>query len=311
MKALQITAPLQATMIDIDEPQAQTGEVVVKIEAIASCPQWDITMFTGHDIFERPDYPKYPTVPGQPGHEMAGVVESLGAGVQDFAVGDPVVVWCTMGDVKQGYYAEKAAVPTKDLLHRPAHISADDAASFEMAMCVASCFLTLPDLRNERVSIGGLGPAGLIAVQMAKAAGAKEVVGFDLKPERCKLACALGADRALLPTDTAASKIRTDYGIDCSGHRASVQFQMDIVEKGLSLFGVPHEPYTYEQRHWNLTLYGYKGHSLEAAQYAMRLLEAGKLNFKALHSVELPLTQFSEGTRMLMEQKAIKILYRP
>ena len=315
MRILQIQSPGHAPLIEVPDPVAGPGEVIVRIEATASCPHWDITMMGGRDIFDRPGFPRYPVLPGQPGHEMTGIVESIGDGVTDFAPGDPVVVWRTMGEEKPGYYAEKACVPVSDLLPRPRGLTAAEVASFEMAMSVAVCFFALPDLERARVSIGGLGPAGLIAAEMAKAAGAARVIGFDLNPERRAFALTLGADEALDPRSDDAARFKTrahvDYGIDCSGSAASVQFQLDIVSRGVALFGVPHETYRFEPRHFGLTLYGYKGHTIEAANYAMARLESGALRLAPLNTVELPLSRFAEGTALLAQQKALKVLYKP
>jgi len=317
MRILQIQGPGRAAMVELDDPSPGPDQAVVGVEAVAACPQWDITMMAGHDIFDRPGYPRYPALPGQPGHEMAGIIESIGAGVTGFAPGDPVVVWRTMGENKYGYYADKACVSVKDLLLRPASLTAAEAAGLEMAMCVAVCFLTLPDVSNQRVSIGGLGPAGLIAVQMARAAGAARVIGFDLNSERCEAALRLGADEALDPRSQDAARFtakrgaEVDYAIDCSGSAASVQFQMDITGKGVALFGVPHETYQFAPRHFGLTLYGYKGHTIEAARYAMERLESGAVRLAPLNTVELPLSRFAEGTALLAQQRALKILYRP
>jgi len=319
MKILQISSPDHAGLIEMAEPVPGPGEVLVRVEAVASCPHWDMTLMDGRDMFHRPGHPRYPIPPGQPGHEMTGVVEAVGPEVVGFEVGEPVVAWRTMGESKPGYYAEKACVPTEDLLHRPSSLSAAEAAGLEMAMCVACCFLVLPNLSGQRVSIGGLGPAGMIAVQMARAAGAARVIGFDPIPERCAFALSLGADEALDPTDAKVTSLRAspgaqvDYAIDCSGSAASVQFQMDIVGKGVALFGVQHEPYLYQPRHWysGLTVYGYPGHSLKAAQYAMQRLESGEVRLAPLNSVELPLSRFADGTALLAEHKALKVLYRP
>jgi len=206
-------------------------------------------------------------------------------------------------------------VPVRDLFARPTNLTAAEAAGFEMAMCVAICFLTLPDLNGERVSIGGLGPAGMIAVQMAQAAGAACVVGFDLNVERCAFALMLGADEAHDPRSGQGAHFvgrgDVDYAIDCSGSAASVQFQLDIVRKGVALFGVPHETYRFEPRHFGLTLYGYKGHTIEAANYAMERLKSGAVRLAPLNTIELPLSRFAEGTALLAQQKALKVLYRP
>jgi len=315
MRILQIQSPGQAPLIEVAAPIAGPGEVIVRVEAVASCPHWDMTMMAGRDIFDRPGFPHYPALPGQPGHEMTGIIESLGPGVTAFKADDPVVAWRTMGEAKPGYYAEKACVPVADLLPRPATLTAADAAGFEMAMSVAVCFLALPDLAGERVSVGGLGPAGMIAVQMAKAAGALRVTGFDLNPDRRAFARTLGADDTFDPRSDEGQRFigrrQVDYAIDCSGSAASVQFQLDIVAKGVALFGVPHEAYRFEPRHFGLTLYGYRGHTIEAANYAMDRLKSGGVRLAPLNTVELPLSRFAEGTALLAEQKALKVLYQP
>jgi len=319
MKILQIQRPGLAELIDMEDPVAGPGQVVIRVEAIASCPHWDITMMTGRDIFDRPGFPRYPAVPGQPGHEMTGVVESVGAGVTDYAPGDPAIVWRTMGEGKLGYYAEKACVKVEDLLPRPEGLSAADTAGFEMAMCMAGAFLALPDLHGLRISIGGLGPAGLIAVQMAREAGAGRVIGFDLLPDRRDMALKLGADQVLDP-ETAEGKRLTeeqkgsvDYAIDCSGNSASTEFQMDLGAKAVVLFGVVHDPFRYQGRHWlaGLSIYSPFAHSDEAAKYAMRSIESRAVRLAPLNTVELPLSRFSEGTTLLAERRALKVLYRP
>jgi threonine dehydrogenase-like Zn-dependent dehydrogenase len=315
MRILQIQSPGHAPLIEVPDPAPGPGEVIVRVEAIASCPHWDITMMAGRDIFDRSDFPRYPILPGQPGHEMTGVVESVGSNVTTFKPGDAVVTWRTMGEDKPGYYADKACVAVADVLPRPPNLSPADAAGFEMAMCVAVSFLALPDLTGERVSVGGLGPAGMIAVQMAKAAGASRVTGFDLNPERCAFARTVGADAAFDPRSDEGRRFvgrrEMDYAVDCSGSAASVEFQLDIVAKGVALFGVPHDTYHFEPRHFGLTLYGYKGHTLQAAEYAMERLASGAVRLAPLNTVELPLSRFAEGTALLAEQKALKILYRP
>jgi len=315
MKALQIQAPGLAPIVDIPEPVPGPGEVLVRVEAVASCPHWDICMMGGRDIFDRPGFPRYPAAPGQPGHEMTGTVEAVGPGVTEFGPGDAVVAWRTMGEVKPGYYAEKACVPAADLLPRPASLSPAEAAGLEMAMCVAASFLALPDLTGTTVSVGGLGPAGMIAVQMARAAGAARVIGFDLNPERLAFARTLGADETYDPRSEAgaalAGKGAADYAVDCSGSAASVQFQLDLVRRGVALFGVPHEAYRFEPRHFGLTLYGYQGHTLEAARYALARLESGAVRLAPLNTATLPLSRFAEGTALLAAQQALKVLYQP
>lgn len=54
MRALQITAPGQFTILDLPVPEPGPNDVLVRIEACNTCPQWDMTLWRGVDIFERP-----------------------------------------------------------------------------------------------------------------------------------------------------------------------------------------------------------------------------------------------------------------
>jgi threonine dehydrogenase-like Zn-dependent dehydrogenase len=69
----------------------------------------------------------------------------------------------------------------------PDGLPPEATAPVELAMCVGASFLmlkTMDAIRGRRFGVMGLGPAGLIALQMARAEGAREVVGFDLSPAR-------------------------------------------------------------------------------------------------------------------------------
>ena len=80
MKTLQVTAPRQFEILDLPIPTPGPGEVLMQILAVTTCPQWDLhlrhnePMFVGHQF-------NYPYMPGQPGHEAAGVIAAVGPGV--------------------------------------------------------------------------------------------------------------------------------------------------------------------------------------------------------------------------------------
>jgi len=103
-----------------------------------------------------------------------------------------------------------------------------------------------------------------------------------------------------------------DLTIDCVGARASVEFGMDHTRDYVALFGVQREDYTFAPRHYgNLRLCGYPGHSRQAAEYAVGLIEAGKLDLAPLVTMHLPLERYTEGIDLLEKQAAIKICFRP
>jgi threonine dehydrogenase-like Zn-dependent dehydrogenase len=165
----------------------------------------------------------------------------------------------------------------------------------------------------------GLGPAGLIALQMARAEGAAHVIGYDFSQARRDVALRLGADMVYDPRGEEAASLPfrpgatvADCGIDCVGARVSVEYLMDRVETTLALFGVQREDYTYSLRHYrNLRLCGYPGHSRAAAEYAVALIERGDLDLTPLVTHWLPLERYGDGVDLLERQEAIKICFDP
>ena len=323
MRVLQVMEGGRSELIDLPIPSPGPGEVLLRVLGVATCPQWDLhlrhnePMFVGHNFH-------YPYTPGQPGHEATGIVEAAGSDVSSVAVGDRVSAWRDAGHQKAGCYAEYVVMDAANVIRVPAELPIEATASIELAMCVAASFLMLNEMgvvRGRRFGVMGLGPAGLIACQIARAEGATEVVGFDLSQARRDYAVSTAslnaaydpgtAPDSAVPPRSSASAIQT--GIDCVGARASVEWLMDHVRDTLALFGVQREPYSFLPRHYHpaLRLCGYPGHSRAAAEYAVALVERGALNLAPLVTHTLPLDRYDEGIGLLERQEAIKILYIP
>ena len=319
MKCLQITAPGEFAIIDVPTPTPGEGEVLMRVEAVSTCVQWDLhcwhnePMFLGHQF-------SYPYTPGRCGHEATGTVEAVGPGVTEVSPGDRVSAWRDQAESYQGAYAHYYIVPVASVIRVPEDLPAQALAPVEMAMCMGTVFRMLRDmdvLRGRVFGATGLGPAGLIAIQMARAEGASEVIGFDPLPERRELALRLGADAcydpaeldASIPLRPAAPRLQTS--VDCVGAKQTVEFSMDVTEDVVALFGVQREDYTYAPRHGRLRLCGYKGHFRESAEYAVSLIEQGKLDLAPLVTHNLPLERYGEGIALLEARKAIKVCYRP
>jgi threonine dehydrogenase-like Zn-dependent dehydrogenase len=319
MKTLQVGKYPQVDWLDVPTPEPDAGEILLRVDAVTTCPQWDLhlrhnePMFVGH----RFEYP-YPL--GQPGHEATGTIAALGEGVEGLAVGQRVSVWRDTGHRKPGCYAQYVVQNAANVIPVPAHLPAEATASVELAMCVGATFLLLREmnaLNGKRVGMG-LGPAGLIAAQMARAEGAVEVTGFDLTPSRCEYAVAkVGLNAAHDPrTQKDAFPARPqrpalDCTVDCVGAKASVEWAMDHTSQTVALFGVQRESYEFAIRHYSLRLCGYPGHSRVAAEYAVELIAAGKLDLTPLVTHTLPLSRYSEGIDLLERQEAIKVCFRP
>ncbi|MFN8444803.1 MAG: alcohol dehydrogenase catalytic domain-containing protein [Caldilineaceae bacterium] len=320
MKVLQVTAPQQFEILDLPIPEPGEGEVLMKVLAVTTCPQWDLhlrhnePMFIGHQF-------NYPYTLGQPGHEAAGEIAAVGAGVTSVAVGDRVSAWRDPGHRTPGCYAQYVVHRAENVIKTPEHLPIESLAPLELAMCVGTVFRTLAEmnaLRGRIFGLTGLGPAGLIAMQMAKAEGVAAVYAFDPILERRALALQLGADGSYdLTVDLAnlfpsrPNQPRLETSVDCVGAKASVEFLMDHTSDTVALFGVQREEYSFAPRHYRLTLCGYKGHSRESAEYAVGLIEKGLLDLSPLITHRLPLERYNEGIELLEARKAIKICFLP
>jgi NADPH2:quinone reductase len=123
--------------------------------------------------------------------ELAGVVESVGKGVDAFAPGDPV-----MATTVTGAFAERCAVPVEQVLPRPASLPADVAAA-----SLLTCGTTLHALEDRArlqpgetlLVLGAAGGVGTAAVGLGKILGAR-VVAAASSPERLEVCRRLGAD---------------------------------------------------------------------------------------------------------------------
>lgn len=315
MKMLQIMNSEQAAIVEMPIPEPGPGQVLVKVKEVATCPQWDLHIYYGKPMFAHEKEVRFPYSPGQPGHEMTGVVETAGPGTT-LVPGQKVAAWRDAGHHVPGCYAEYVLMKEENLLALPEELPFRKAISLELAMCVAASIMRMKQyegIRGLRCGVNGLGPAGLIAVQMLLAEGASEVIGVDPSPQRREIAMKLGATFCCEPESDQIGKRGSagalDLAIDCVGYPQAVRNIMDRTNKAVALFAVQRDDYPL--RHQGLSVIGYPGHFREAAEYSLDLIVKGKLDFDPLISRELPLEQYVQGVEMLKSQEAIKICFIP
>ncbi|NNN06033.1 MAG: Gfo/Idh/MocA family oxidoreductase [Elusimicrobia bacterium] len=139
------------------------------------------------------------------GYSCAGVVEAVGEGVEDFAVGDRVAC------AGAGYanHAEFAAVPQNLCALLPADASWDEAALTTLGAIALQGFRLSEAKLGETVAVIGLGLLGQLAARLAKAAGCR-VFGVDLDEARLKVARAAGVEAVLRAEAERAGAAFTD-----------------------------------------------------------------------------------------------------
>jgi threonine dehydrogenase-like Zn-dependent dehydrogenase len=321
MWELCIEAPGKPVWREAAVPVPGHAEVLVRVLGVTTCPHWDLHMFdglpmhSGHRI-------RYPLPAGHPGHEAMGEVVALGAGVTDLAVGDRVVAWRSNLHASDGFYRQFNAYPAELLLKVPREVEPAAVASLELAMCVESSFGKLAEMGGvcgKRVGVAGLGPGGLVALQLARAHGAATVVGIDPVAARRELALKLGADAAVAPDADAWPASRDDahaidMAVDCTGRSEAVEFLLARTRIAVTLFGVLREPVRYSpELMWGpgVSLLGYGDHMRAHGEAALGFVTAGKLRLDALVSCTMPMRRYADAVEMLRRQEAIKVLFDP
>jgi len=319
MRALQITEPGAVSVIEVPVPQPAHDEVLVRVEAVATCPQWDIHIFSGESMFaDRPLH--YPYVLGEPGHEAVGNVVATGSNVTTFRVGDRVAAWRDPGGRSQGCYAQFVCLDEDDVLAVPGDLPAERLASLELAMCVqvsVDQLVEIDAVRGQRVVVGGLGPAGLVAVQLLKVAGAAEVVAIEPDSSRSSLGLELGAHEVLTPGELPpASRFAATAwhaALDTTGLKVSIEALSARTKRAVAIFGVLREAVYFGPELWwgGFSLMGYGEHNRASAQRALDAIRDGNIDLAPLNSRRFPLDRYVDAVGLLRAREALKVLFDP
>ena len=216
-------APFELRLFPIREPRP--GEVLVKVRMCTICRS-DIHSYLGH----RPN----PT-PGVLGHEIIGTIVTLGEGVAKDMRGDPLregdrITWSEYFIPGDNYYTEVLDLPQKSpgvdkyghmavttephhhggfgqycyilprswILRLPDELSDAEATPINCGVATVICVTEKAEIRmGDSVVVQGLGLLGLYACAIAKARGARLVIGIDTVPARRELGRKFGCDHGV------------------------------------------------------------------------------------------------------------------
>jgi NADPH:quinone reductase-like Zn-dependent oxidoreductase len=219
-------------MAEVEKPAPATAQALVKVLAISVNPA-DWRSMRAKPFFSRATLgllrPKHRIL----GVDIAGRVEALGSGTQDFKPGDEV--YANLLDHGSGGFAEYVSVPVEAMSLKPANLSFEEAAAVPMAAVTA-----LQGLRHhgeiqpgQRVLINGAsGGIGTFAVQIAKSYGS-EVTGVT-STRNINLVGSLGADHVLdyTTTDLFRSGRSYDLILDTIGNLSVRDLRGALTEGG-------------------------------------------------------------------------------
>ena len=190
MKALQcveLGMPDKLQVNEIPDPEVLPGHVLIDNKA-ASVNFPDVLMIQGLYQFQ-------PELPFSPGGESAGIVSSLGEGVENIAVGDRVFAMTGLGA-----FAEKIVVPEHAVVKIPESMDFETAAALPMTYGTSLYALKQRAELKEGETLlvlGAAGGVGLATVELGKAMGAKVIAAASTQ-EKVDLCIQHGADEGFI-----------------------------------------------------------------------------------------------------------------
>ena len=212
MKALVYPAWDTLEVRDVESPRPAPGEVVVRVAAVGIC---------GSELEAVASRSPRRTPPLILGHEFCGEVETVAAGVTEWAPGDRVVAnsiiscgrcpecrdgathLCSRREVfgmnRPGAFAERVAAPGTALFALPERVSPLQGALVEPLANAVHVWSLVRARFPETVVVFGCGAIGLMTLQVAKAAGAMRLVAVDADEARLEMAHAVGAEPLFNP----------------------------------------------------------------------------------------------------------------
>lgn len=311
MRAMQVTMLGQPLRLqELPHPTAKTGEVVVKVHTCG--------LNFGDTLAIKGTYQERPDLPFTLGMELCGTITDVGAGVEDFRVGQRVAAYCGFGAL-----ADYAAIPANVCVAIPDVMTAEHAAAFLITYGTSHVALDYKARMRpgERLLVlGASGGVGLTAVELGKLMGA-EVVAVARGADKLSVAKAAGADHLIdSDTDDIRAQVKALGGADVvydpiggDQFKAAMRAcrpEARLIPLGFASGEVPQIPANHLLVK-NLTVIGfYWGGYMrvnpkvltDSFEVLIGWYEAGKLKPHVSHV--LPLEQANEALDLLRHRKA-------
>lgn len=317
-------------------PEAGANEVLIKVRKTAICGT-DLNIYKW-DAYAEKNVP----VPMIVGHEFMGEIAALGRGVTAYKVGQRVSgeghIICGrcrncrtgtahvcaetrgVGVHRPGCFAEYLTLPVENVYALPDSISDDIAAILDPLGNATHTALSF-DLVGEDVLITGAGPIGLMAIAIAKKAGARNVIITDVNPYRLTLAKQFGATEAVNIKNTTLASVMKKHGIherftvglEMSGNPHGLSTLLEAMQPAgkVALLGILPPGTAID---WDLvifkglTLKGIYGREIFQTWYKMdHLLQSG-LDVAPVITHRLPYTEFEKGFEAMLSGESGKVI---
>jgi threonine 3-dehydrogenase len=337
MKALVKVKPERGIwMQEIDTPAVGHNDVLIKVNRTAICGT-DIHIYQW-DEWARHTIP----VPLTAGHEFSGEIVECGSEVRGFEIGDRVSaeghITCGVcrncragrrhlcmntqgvGVNRPGAFAEYLSVPAFNVFKLPDSIS-DDMASILDPLGNATHTALSFDLVGEDVLITGAGPIGIMAVAIARYAGARHIVVTDVNDYRLELARKMGASLALNVThdaiDDAMQELGMvegfDVGMEMSGNPRAFQDMLRTMHHGgkIALLGILPEGTGIN---WDEVIFkglivkGIYGREMFETWYKMASMLQSGLNIDPIITHHFPIDEYQPAFDLMESGQSGKVI---
>ena len=337
MKALVKAKPERGIwMEDIPQPEVGHNDVLIKINRTAICG-------TDIHIYQWDDWAKATIpVPLAVGHEFAGEIVEVGSEVKGFDAGDRVSaeghITCGVcrncragrrhlcintvgvGVNRPGAFAEYLSVPAFNVFKLPDVISDDMAAILDPLGNATHTALSF-DLVGEDVLITGAGPIGIMAVAIARYAGARHIVITDINDYRLEHATRMGATAALNVTRDSIDDTMTelgmtegfDVGMEMSGNPQAFRDMLRTMHHGgkVAILGIPPEDSSID---WHqvifkgLILKGIYGREMFETWYKMSSMLQSGLNIEPIITHHFDIDDFQPAFELMESGQSGKVI---
>ncbi|MCO4812124.1 MAG: L-threonine 3-dehydrogenase [Gammaproteobacteria bacterium] len=337
MKALvKAKAERGIWMEDIEKPHVGHNDVLIKVKRTAICGT-DIHIFKW-DEWAQATIP----VPMAVGHEFSGEIVDMGVEVKGFEIGDRVSaeghITCGVcrncragrrhlcmntvgvGVNRPGAFAEYLSVPAFNAFKLPDAIT-DDMASILDPLGNATHTALSFDLVGEDVLITGAGPIGIMAVAIARYAGARHIVITDVNDYRLDLARKMGATRAINVTTTSIDETMKelgmaegfDVGMEMSGNPQAFRDMLRTMHHGgkVAILGIPPGDMAID---WNdiifkgLVLKGVYGREMFETWYKMSSMLQSGLNMEPIITHHFNIDEFQPAFELMESGQSGKVI---
>jgi len=324
---------------EIPVPKIGPGELLVKVVASGIC---------GSDVMEWYRIKKAPLVLG---HEIAGEVVEVGAGVKGYKVGDRVTVahhvpcntcyYCLNGhysvcdtlrttNFDPGGFSEYIRVPQinvdRGTFILPDEVSFEDGTFVEPLACVLRGQRIAKLKAGQTILVIGSGISGLLHIQLARALGAGRIIATDINEYRLNAAKKFGADAVINAREYVPELLRkvndrrlADVIILCTGALSAINQALQSADRGGTiLFFAPTEPGVRVQVDmWNIWRDGitltmsYAGPPVDTVP-AIELIRAKRVNVRDMITHRLSLAETGLGFKLVAEaRESIKVIIEP